>query len=251
MADFNDHFSADAAQYATFRPTYPPALFTWLAAHTARHDLAWDCATGNGQAARGIAEHYSRVVATDASASQLEHATAHPRIEYRTAAAEQSGLPDSSVDLVTVAQALHWLPLERFFPEVQRVVARDGLLAVWGYSRPRVSSAALDEELRRFHDEIVGPYWPPERRLVDTHYREVLFPFAEISVPPFALEQRLTRAGFEGYLRTWSATNRYRAARRDDPVDQIAPVLNAEWSNPDEPRPVRWPMFVRAGRIRM
>ena len=174
MADFNDHFSADAAQYATFRPTYPPALFTWLAAHTARHDLAWDCATGNGQAARGIAEHYSRVVATDASASQLD---TRPRtlvsIPHGCRGTERS--PDSSVDLVTVAQALHWLPLERFFPEAQRVVARDGLLAVWGYSRPRVSSAALDEELRRFHDEIVGPYWPPERKLVDTHYREVSF----------------------------------------------------------------------------
>ena len=108
--------------------------------------------------------------------------------------------------------------------------------------------AAVPKDLLDRRVEITGP---PERKMVDTHYREVLFPFAEISVPPFALEQRLTRAGFEGYLRTWSATNRYRAARRDDPVDQIAPVLNAEWSNPDEPRPVRWPMFVRAGRIRM
>ena len=250
MSEFHDHFSEGAAQYATFRPTYPPALFEWLASHTARHDLAWDCATGNGQAARGLAAHYTRVIGTDASARQLAQAIAHPRIGYRTASAEDSGLPDASVDVVTVAQALHWLPMPLFFAEVTRVLAPGGLMAVWGYSLPSVASASLDRELRRFHDEIVGPFWLPERKMVNSHYREVSFPFAEILVPPFALEQPLTRRGLEGYLGTWSATHRYRAARSDDPVDQIRKVLTTEWPHADEVRTVRWPMFVRAGRTR-
>jgi ubiquinone/menaquinone biosynthesis C-methylase UbiE len=250
MPEFHDHFSEGAAQYATFRPTYPAALFEWLAAHTARHDLAWDCATGNGQAARGLAAHYTRVIGTDASARQLAQAIAHPGIEYRTASGENSGLPDASVDAVTVAQALHWLPMPLFFAEVTRVLAPGGLIAVWGYSLPSVASAALDRELRRFHDEIVGPFWPPERKMVNSHYREVAFPFAEISVPPFALEQQFTRRALEGYLGTWSATHRFRAARFDDPVDQIRKVLTTEWPDPDEVRLVRWPMFVRAGRTR-
>jgi SAM-dependent methyltransferase len=249
MPGFNDHFSRDAALYAAFRPSYPEALFEWLALQTARHDLAWDCATGNGQAARGLAAHYARVIGTDASASQLEHALAHPRIEYRAAAAEHSGLATASVDVVTVAQALHWLPLPLFFTEVQRVLAPGGLIAVWGYALPSVSSDGIDKALRRYHHEIVGAYWPPERKMVDEHYRGVPFPFAEIPVPPFTLEQPLSRRGLEGYLRTWSATHRYRAARPDDPLDQIAPVFAAEWPHPDEVRTVRWPLFVRAGRV--
>jgi SAM-dependent methyltransferase len=250
VTEFKDHFSRGAAQYATFRPGYPDALFEWIAAQTEGHDLAWDCATGNGQAARGLAAYYRHVVATDASAGQLEHALEHPRVEYRVAPAERSELAGASVDAVTVAQALHWLPLPEFFAEVQRVLAPGGLVAVWGYSLLSVSSPRVDAELRRFGREIVGPYWPPERTMVDRHYRGVLFPFEEIAVPPFALEQRLTREGLEGYLRTWSATHRYRAARGDDPVEQIAPVLHADWPDPQEARLVRWPLFVRAGRRR-
>jgi len=250
VTEFKDHFSRGSAQYATCRPGYPDALFDWLAAQTVRHDLAWDCATGNGQAARGLAAHYAHVVATDASQGQLEHAVAHPRIEYRVAPAEQSGLADTSVDAVAVAQALHWLPLPLFFAEVDRVLAPGGLVAVWGYSLLSVSSSRIDEELRRFHHDIVGPYWPPERTMVDNHYRGVTFPFDEIAVPPFALEQWLTREGLEGYLHTWSATDRYRAARGEDPVDQIVPVLHAEWPDSLEARLIRWPLFVRAGRGR-
>ena len=250
MPQFNDHFSEDAGRYATFRPGYPDTLFEWLAAQTPRRDLAWDCATGNGQAARGLAVHYGCVIATDASASQLEDAVSHPHFEFRVGTAEHSGLPDAWVNLVTVAQALHWLPLPLFFAEVQRVLAPDGVVAVWGYSLPTVSRPSLDRELRRFHDEIVGPYWPPERKMVDNHYRGVPFPFAEFPVPPFALEQPVTRRSFEGYLRTWSATHRYRAARADDPLDQIAPALTGEWADPDEVRVVRWPLFMRVGRQR-
>jgi SAM-dependent methyltransferase len=249
VADFKDHFSQGAAEYAEFRPRYPGALFDWLASATARHDLAWDCATGNGQAARGLAEHYARVIATDASEKQLAHAAHHPRIEYRVAAAHESGLPASSVDVVTVAQALHWLPLPQFFAEAARVLAPGGLIAAWGYSLPSVSNAVLDGTLRRYHDEIVGPYWPPERRMVDTRYTTVPFPFAEIPPPSLALEQRMTRLALEGYLRTWSASRRYREARGDDPVDRIATALAAGWPNPREVRPVRWPLFVRAGRV--
>jgi SAM-dependent methyltransferase len=250
VTEFKDHFSQGAAEYSAFRPAYPNALFEWLAAHTSGHDLAWDCATGNGQAARGLARHYTRVIATDASATQLEHAPAHPRIHYRVAPAEHSGLP-AGVDLVTVAQALHWLPLTPFFAEVQRVLAPGGLIAVWGYGLPCVSSAALDQELERFYHVIVGPYWPPEREMVDREYRDVPFPFLEVEVPRFSIEQPLTRLGLEGYLRTWSATQRYRSAHPDDdPLSHIASVLVAEWPHPQEVRLVRWPMFVRAGHRR-
>jgi len=245
---FSDHFSAGAAEYAAFRPRYPDPLFAWLAERTSGHDLAWDCATGNGQAALGVAAHYARVVATDASAQQIEQAEAHPRVEYRVALAQESGLPDAAADAVTVAQALHWLPHEAFFSEVRRVLAPGGLFFAWAYDLVSTGSASLDRELHRFYSEIVGPYWPPERRYVDAHYLTVPFPFEEIAVPSFSIEQAVSRRWLEGYLRTWSASRRYRAAHGGDPVDQIAPALDRDWPDPHEIRRVHWPVFGRAGR---
>src|SRR5215470_15770711 len=133
---FKDHFSASAAGYATFRPKYPAELFDFVAALPERRRVAWDCATGNGQAALPLAERFDRVVATDASAEQIAHATPHPRVSYGVGLADESGLDGESVDLVTVAQALHWLALDRFFAEVRRVVVEGGVLAVWCYTRP-------------------------------------------------------------------------------------------------------------------
>jgi SAM-dependent methyltransferase len=242
---FSDHFSRGAAAYAEFRPRYPDALFDWLAASAPGRDLAWDCATGNGQAAVGLARHFARVVATDASAAQVAEGERRPNVEYAVAAAEASGLVDGAVDLVTVAQALHWLPLDAFYAEVVRVLRPGGMLAVWGYSLPAVS-AAVDPLVRRLHGEIVGPYWPPGRGHVDAGYRTLPFPFPEVEVPVFALEQALDRRGFEGYLRTWSAVRRFVDAQQMDPLAPVLPGIQADWPA-GEVRSVRWPLFVRAG----
>jgi SAM-dependent methyltransferase len=242
---FADHFSRGAAAYAEFRPRYPGALFEWLAATVPRHALAWDCATGNGQAAVGLAAHFARVVATDASAAQVAAAEPHPRVEYAVAPAEASGLPDRSVDLVTVAQALHWLPLEAFYAEVSRVLRPGGLLAAWVYTLP-VVSAPVDALVRRLHGEIVGPYWPAGREHVDAGYRSLPFPFPEVAVPQCSLEQRMERTAFEGYLRTWSAVRRFVDAQGMDPLSAVLPGIRADWPD-SEVRTVRWPLFVRAG----
>ncbi|HEY4574270.1 MAG TPA: class I SAM-dependent methyltransferase, partial [Thermoanaerobaculia bacterium] len=181
---FKDHFSGHASGYASFRPGYPTALFDFAASLAPGRALAWDCATGNGQAALGLAERFARVIATDASAEQLAQATPHPRIEYRQAPAEQSGLPDGAADLVTVATAVHWLDFDRFYAEAERVLAPDGAIVVWSYNLPRVTpeiSALVD----RLSYQIVKTYWPPERRWVDEEYRHLPFPFAEVEVPQF------------------------------------------------------------------
>jgi SAM-dependent methyltransferase len=242
---FADHFSTGSGEYATFRPRYPEALFAWLASRAPRLDLAWDCATGTGQAATGLAAHFSRVIATDASGAQLAEAERDPRVEYRRALADASGLENESASLVTVAQALHWLPLDRFWVEARRVLVPGGLLAAWGYALPRVS-ASVDPLVVRLHGEIAGPYWPAGREIVDTGYRSIVFPFPEIDAPAFIMEQRLTRDRFVGYLRTWSAVRRYAQACGRDPVAEVLPALEAAWPA-DESRLVLWPLFVRAG----
>jgi ubiquinone/menaquinone biosynthesis C-methylase UbiE len=245
--DFRDHFSGVAEGYARFRPGYPAELFAWLAERTPGRRLAWDCATGSGQAALGLAEHFGRVVATDASAEQVAAARPRPGVDFRVAPAERSGLDDHAVDLVTVAQALHWFDVPAFFREARRVLRPGGLLATWCYGNPALPDPALDRALAAFIDGAVGPYWPPERRLILEGYATLAFPFREIAPPPLSLEADLTLAGFAGYLRTWSATTRYVAAHGTDPVDALVAELRPAWGDPDAPRRVRWPLAFRVG----
>jgi len=244
---FPDHFSARAAAYAAYRPDYPAALFAYLAGLVARHHLAWDCATGSGQAALGLAPHFTRVVATDASAAQLAHARPHPRVEYHVALADASGLAAGSADLVTVAQALHWLDLDAFYAEARRVLAPGGALAVWTYGDCVLREPALDRVVGRYNEETVGPYWMPERQLVREGYRTLPFPFREVDAPAFTLERAWTVAELAGYLRSWSATSRYVAARGHDPVNEVEAELQALWGGAERRHLVRWPLTLRVG----
>ena len=247
MSGFKDHFSTASGRYAAFRPDYPPALFAWLAGQCAQRDTAWDCATGSGQAAPGLAPHFRRVVATDASVEQIRHAQPHPVIDYRVAPAEASGLADASVDLVGVAQAAHWFDLPRFHAEVARVLKPGGVLALWGYGR-LVLPGDLDAPFHRFYAETVGPYWPAERRLIDDAYRSLDFPFAEIDAPPFFIEVDWTLDRLLDYVSTWSAVKRFQAARGCDPLPALRTELEPLWREPGAALRLRWPLFLRVGR---
>jgi SAM-dependent methyltransferase len=249
-ADFSDHFSSVAEAYAAARPTYPPALFDHLAGLAPSRTHAWDCAAGNGQATLALAERFARVTATDASAAQLAQAPRHPGITYRAGLAQESGLPDASVDLVTVAQALHWIDLPGFYEEVSRVLLADGVLAVWCYGLQRLDDEAVDERLARFYGSVVGPYWAPERRLVETGYRTIPFPFEELEAPAFEMVHEWRLSELLAYLRTWSATSAFVKARGFDPVTALAEELGPAWGPSDRRRRVRWPLSLRIGRPR-
>jgi SAM-dependent methyltransferase len=245
---FADHFSRVATDYATYRPRYPEPLFAWLAGLPARRELAWDCGAGSGQATVGLLPHFARIVATDASAALLASAPADPRIEYRMAPAEASGLESRSADLITVAQAAHWFDLPAFYREVDRVLARGGALALWTYGVYHLEDPTLDRLLQHFYVDIVGPYWPPERRLVESGYRTIPFPFDEVTPPAFAMTTDWRLPELLGYLRTWSATTRCRQATGRDPVEALAPELEALWGPADAARRVTWPLALRVGR---
>jgi SAM-dependent methyltransferase len=244
---FKDHFSERAALYATYRPHYPPALFEFVAGLTRDHRAVLDCGTGNGQAAVGLVSYFDRVIATDSSAEQIRNATPHERIEYRVARAESSGLPARSVNVVTAAQALHWFDADLFFAEARRVLTSDGAIAVWGYGDPILDSAPLHEILHAFNRGTLEPYWLPERKLLLDGYRNIPFPFDEVSVPALELEARWTLPELAGYLRSWSSTARYLAQHGIDPVPQVERSLAAHWGDPNTQRSVRWPLSLRAG----
>jgi len=245
---FKDHFSGLAAQYSTFRPTYPSALFEYLGQVCAERTKAWDCACGNGQATIDLARHFDSVIATDASPEQLSAAPPVANVTYRVAKAEASGLDPRSVDLVTVAQALHWFDLVSFYAEAQRVLVRSGVLAVWAYGVLHVEGDDADAVVQEFYTNIVGPYWPPERRLVEEGYRGLALPFAEVEPPSFNMEEQWDLAHLLGYLRSWSATGRYVADRGIDPVVALESRLQPVWGDVRQTRKITWPIALRVGR---
>ena len=244
--NFKDYFSKQAVDYAKYRPRYPVELFEYLARVAPGRERAWDCATGNGQAALGLARFFKQVIATDASNSQLESAARLENVEYRIAKAEQTDIESRSVDLVTVAQALHWLNLEEFYREARRVLKDGGVIAVWSYNLLSISPE-IEAVIRTFYVETVGPYWPPERRLVENGYSSIAFPFEDLKPPPFHMNARLSLPDLLGYLRTWSATQRFIKDKGFDPVEDVTGKLSALWGEPEKELEVRWPLSLRVG----
>ena len=244
----SDHFGPVADGYAAYRPSYPASLFDALAALAPSTTLAWDCGCGTGQAALALAERFAAVCATDASASQIAHATPHPRITFGVAAAHESGLPDHGVDLITVAQALHWFDVDAFHDEVRRVVVPNGIVAEWSYGlllvpeMPSITLAVqtLDDDLRA--------WWPPERLHIDNKYADLAFPFDSVDVGAHTMSANWTSAQLLGYLSTWSAVTRYRAAHRDDPLHAMRSVIAEQWPH-SVTRRMEWPLCIRVGRV--
>lgn len=246
---FKDHFSSASGDYAAFRPSYPDALFVWLAGQCRDHEVAWDCATGSGQAATGLARHFRQVIATDASAEQIAHASGPENIVFRVAPAESSGLANRSIDLITVAQAAHWFDLPAFYAEVRRVLKPKGLIALWGYGR-LVLPGKLDEPFEHFYSGILGTYWPPERKLIDDGYRDLDFPFEEIRAPEFFIEVEWNLPRLLAYLSTWSAVKRYEADNGHGPLPSLESSLARHWQEPNQPLLLKWPLFVCAGLLK-
>jgi SAM-dependent methyltransferase len=220
-------------------------MFDYLGSLAPSRKLAWDCGTGNGQAAVGLASVFDHVVATDASAKQISNAQAHERVGYRVAPAENSGLESRTIDLIMVAQALHWFDLDQFYAEVQRVLKLNGVLAASAYNLLRIEPA-IDRLVNRYYHEVVGPFWPPERKLVE-NFAEIRFPFHKIDPPKFEMAVHWDLDHLVGYLRTWSTTQRFIAAKGTDPLEQIIDELRRAWGNPQQARSVIWPLTLRIG----
>lgn len=245
---FKDHFSQHASDYARYRPDYPAALYEFLAQTVKQREVAWDCGTGSGQAALGLAEHFDRVIATDPSAEQIQNATRHERISYLTAPAEQTEIPSHTVDLVTAAQAAHWFNMERFSQEARRVLKSDGMLALWCYGLSRINPA-IDKVVQHYYMNIVGPYWPPERHYIDEKYATIPFPFVELPAPEFYMKAEWDLNEFMGYLHTWSATQRFQKENEQNPLDIVRRMLVKTWGEPQARQTVRWPLYLRIGRV--
>jgi SAM-dependent methyltransferase len=247
LMKFKDHFSRQARDYAKFRPRYPAEMFAYLGGIVPERDLAWDCATGNGQAAAGLAGVFKRVIATDASEKQIANAEPNPRVEYRVASAETSGIEAGTIDLVLVAQALHWLDLDRFYVEVRRVLKPGGVFAASAYKLFHITPAIDRVVNERYYRDVVGPFWPAERVVIIDKFEDLSFPFSETRVRSFEMTAQWNLDQLVGYLRTWSATQEFITANKRDPLDEIREELRAAWGDSKQSRRVVWPLTVRVG----
>lgn len=245
--NFKDHFSAHAAAYADARPGYPPELFAWLAKQCPRRRLAWDAGCGNGQASVALAEYFNEVYATDPSKAQIDNAIAHERVHYAVESAEDCRLADTTANLVTVAQAYHWFEHARFCEEARRVLAPDGLVALWSYAESEVSPE-VDAIVGHLHHNTLAQDWPSERRHVLDRYRALPFPFRPVPAPAFRMRSDWVLPQYLAYLTSWSASQRHLQRTGVDAVAAIAADLQEAWGDPERLRVVEWPLLLLVGR---
>lgn len=246
MNEFKDHFSNFAADYAKYRPSYPPELFQYLAGLCMEHDIAWDAATGSGQTALSLTEHFAKVSATDGSAAQIACATRHPKIHYQTMLSEKTDFPANHFDLVTVSAALHWFDFDSFYPELKRVMKPNGIFAAWCYNSAQVFPA-VDAHVDRLYAKV-HPVWPKERVYVDENYQTIPFPLREIAAPSFVLQAHWGFTEYFGYLNTWSGVKTFLQMHGKNALDDCWQKMSSAWGHPKEKRCVEWNLHLRVGQ---
>lgn len=247
MANLNE-FSKQAAQYAQFRPSYPDELFQYLATVSPSRELAFDVGTGNGQCAISLSSLFKQVVASDLSAEQILYATPRNNIRYFSAPAEKSGLADQSVDLITVATALHWFNLEAFYQEVRRILKPGGVISAWAYDWHICEKLRISEILIEVGQRTLRSYWSEPPKLIWSGYRTIDFPFAEMSPPPFELKVDWNLYEFIGYIGTWSAAQKFIDDQGHHPIKDYFEELLAIWQMPEKKLHFKSKLHLRVGR---
>lgn len=240
-------FSKQSQLYARFRPDYPEDLFEFIFSHLNNKEIAWDCGTGTGQVAKVLAGSFSEVYANDISQQQLDHAPDLKNVRYFNVPAEKTGFPSSHFDLITVAQAIHWLDFEKFYEEVKRTSVPGGLIAVIGYGMVRVNDS-LDPLIDEFYEYTFAEYFTENRSYLDRHYATIPFPFDEIPSPEFEKRDKWYLGDLEGYLNSWSTVQKFKEDKGFNPADELIEKVEEHWSREDKKR-VSFPVFLRLGRI--
>jgi ubiquinone/menaquinone biosynthesis C-methylase UbiE len=246
--EFKDYFSSQSKEYSKYRPKYPPELFEYLSSLVKEHNLAWDSATGNGQAALGLVPYFEKVIATDASESQISNANPHVKIEYRVAASENCGLEDNSIDLVTVATAIHWIDTDKFYSEVRRVLKPGGVIAVWNYVESNITPE-IDNIMKHFAKVTIGKHWPRDNYKVWDFEELINFPFERIKAPDFKIERSWNLQEYLNYLYTWSATQNYIRNTGINPLEELHDDLIDNWGGENIARRVTWHLQMKVGRV--
>lgn len=243
-----DLFSLQSDYYAKYRPGYPAELFEYIVSFVKERKAAWDCATGNGQAAAALADYFERVEATDISEAQLSNAIKKPNVHYSLSPAERTPFPDDSFDLITVATAYHWLNWKVFHDEATRVAKPGAVIAAWAYNLVSCENDKVTDIIEKFYYQVVKPYWDYERKYVDESYITVDFNFDPLPEKEFHHSLEWTKEQLLGYLQSWSAVQKYIQENNVSPLLLIQEELNKVWPE-DVPLTFHFPLFLKIGRV--
>lgn len=247
--NYMQHFSEQSQDYLKFRPDYPKEMYQYLASLVLEHELAWDCGTGNGQAAAQLANYFNLVIATDISQEQLNVAMKKKNIRYHCWSAEKTEIPSHTVNLVTIAQALHWFDFDSFYREVNRVAADDAIIAGWCYALGSINEV-VDLYIKKLYFVILGDeYWPKERQYINDEYKTIPFPYQKITTPQFVIRKMVDFSQLIGYLNTWSAVKEYEKLNQQNPIDLIYQDLQTAWGRVETERMMTWPIHLLVGKI--
>jgi ubiquinone/menaquinone biosynthesis C-methylase UbiE len=243
-----DLFSEQSKLYAQFRPTYPKQLFNYILQFVGERKTAWDCATGNGQAATVLADYFQKVEASDISQAQIENAVKRENVQYHICPAETTPFPENSFDLITVAQAYHWLNWKEFHNEATRVGKRNAVIAIWTYDTLFSDDENVNGIIQHFYHHITGPYWDKERKYVDERYSTVDFDFEPLPPEKFQTVIKWNKEQLEGFFQSWSAVRNYIKSNKRNPVALVKKDINTVWSA-GEQKEFYFPIYLRIGRI--
>lgn len=242
-----DLFSEHSECYQKARPSYSEEIIGQILLSVPERDMAWDVGAGSGQFSQRLAPHFNHVLATDISENQLMHAPKLSNVRYKVNKAQHSDLMVHVVDLVTVAQAVHWFDFERFYKEVKRVLKPEGVVAIIGYGLIEIHDAHLNSKVQHLYHNILKGYWDAERRYIDEGYQTIPFPFEEIVTPPLELNYVWTAQQLFEYLTTWSAVQHYERQTGHSALTEIADDLK---QHRDLSISVTFPVLLRLGRLK-
>ena len=244
---FHDLFSGHAKLYSEVRPGYPTEIYDFIAANVNHTEIAWDCGSGNGQAATKLAEIFSQVFATDSSAKQIEHAILHNNVSYSVQPSENTNFPDSIFDCVTVAQAIHWYDLKKFYNELHRTLKPGGLLCVWGYTWFNISDD-IDDIVEKTLISSLKEYWAPQTKLLQDGYKDLILPYEQITVPSFKIVVHWDLTQIISYLHSWSPMKSYGEKHGDKGMDLLFEGMIEAWGPKIKKRKISMPIYMKASR---
>ena len=245
IKSFKDKFSNHASDYASYRPEYPESLAEFLSEQVPTKSIAVDVACGSGQLTKSLGAYFDEVYGFDASAEQIDKAMAQSNITYAVAQAESLPLADNSVDIITIAQALHWFDIDSFWQEANRIGKNNSIIAAICYNLCKVSDE-LNPLITEFYESL-KPYWAAERSLVETAYSTINFPFEELPSPPFFIRQNWNCSQFLSYISTWSAVKESEKNNETHFLD-FKKTLQSLWDFA-EYKEIIFPVSMRLGRI--
>lgn len=241
-----DLFSEQSKSYFNARPNYSEEIIAQILLSVPERQMAWDVGAGSGQFTQLVSPYFSHVLATDISENQLQHAPQFNNVRYAVQSANHSGLMAHVVDLITVAQAIHWFDFEYFYKEVRRVLKPDGILAVIGYGLIQIQDQTLNAKVQQLYHQTLKGYWDTERRYIDELYQSIPFPFQEIATPQLELNYVWTAQQLFEYLMTWSAVQHYERKTGHSALTEIADDLKAYC---DRSISVAFPVLLRLGQV--